>query len=243
MTEPRRFIDEARHDLASRLLRAGKAEGPSSDSMTRARAFVQGLGAAAPSPPRRSQGRLGWVKVGVIGVSVALLWGRGFRHRDAPSESGGSLPRVASPVPIAAPENPSFLRAPGGASWLGWVPEATPLNDLPTPAQSSRSVAAWAGPVSTPPEADSFAAELRAVDSVRAAIASGDSRGALEKLDGWETGFSRKHFAEEAALLRVQALRGSGDVDGSARAAQRFLELYPQSPLAQRVRSTLEAGR
>jgi hypothetical protein len=83
----------------------------------------------------------------------------------------------------------------------------------------------------------SIAAELSILDGARAALASGDGRSAIAIVDRYRREVPRPSFAPEASVVRIEALAQTGDRLTALRHARRFLELYPGSPYATRVRS------
>jgi hypothetical protein len=80
--------------------------------------------------------------------------------------------------------------------------------------------------------------EQRVIESARAAIAGGDAPGALKLLDSYERRFPSGQFQPEALALRVEALRGRGEVGRAKSLAAEFARRYPQHPLSLRVQGT-----
>lgn len=87
--------------------------------------------------------------------------------------------------------------------------------------------------------ASGLAAELTAVDRARRALQSSRANEALAELDAYEARFSPPRFAQEATLLRVEALIAIGDTDRARAIGQRFLVREPDSTYSQRMRSLL----
>jgi hypothetical protein len=123
---------------------------------------------------------------------------------------------------------------------------AEPLNHLPTqdrpataavarfgddvqrvPTASARTPNAPTVPSVLPPEPSTkrsaLAAEVRAIDSVRSAVLSGEFRRALEELAQGERVGTFVSLRVEAAVLRVQALDGTGRVTEATNLARRLL--------------------
>jgi hypothetical protein len=59
---------------------------------------------------------------------------------------------------------------------------------------------------SSEPIDDSFAAELRAIEQAQRTVSAGDFKGALALLDDWAVRCPHRHFDEEAAVLRIEAV-------------------------------------
>ncbi|HET9933306.1 MAG TPA: hypothetical protein VFQ35_21525, partial [Polyangiaceae bacterium] len=89
-------------------------------------------------------------------------------------------------------------------------------------------------------KADSVAAELGVIDSVRAALSRGDTSGALSRLDGYAKTYPRGRLALEAEVLRIDALARSGQAAAASKRAEAFLRRFPNSVLASRVRGYLK---
>lgn len=79
--------------------------------------------------------------------------------------------------------------------------------------------------------------EVAALEGVRTALDHGDSRDALRKLDAYDVAFPRSVLAEEATVLRVDALSQSGDPAAAAALARSFLAANPSSPHAAHLRA------
>lgn len=85
--------------------------------------------------------------------------------------------------------------------------------------------------------AASLGKEMVFIERARVALGRGDARGAQASLRAYRSTFPSGHFIPEAAALDVEARVLQGDAAGGRAAAQRFLDLYPESPLAERVRT------
>ncbi len=87
-----------------------------------------------------------------------------------------------------------------------------------------------------PPAAVSLEKEMVYIERARIALGRGDAQGAQALLRTYRSTFPSGHFVPEVAALEVEARLLQGDSAGGRAAAQRFLELHPESPLAERVR-------
>jgi len=92
-----------------------------------------------------------------------------------------------------------------------------------------------------PRPASALYAELAALAGVRAALDKGDSSGALQSLAAYDSAFPGSVLAEEATVLRIEALAQEGDSAAAAALGRRFLEENPSSPHAPHVRRTVDA--
>jgi hypothetical protein len=81
--------------------------------------------------------------------------------------------------------------------------------------------------------------EQRIIESARAAVTRGDTRSAFALLDNYERAYASKQFWPEALALRVEALRGSGQLTAARALAADFAQKYPHHPLLQRVRNAV----
>jgi hypothetical protein len=113
----------------------------------------------------------------------------------------------------------------------------------PPPAEASAPAPADSGrpaPMTTvaPSPAPSLALETRALGDVQRELRDGRPESALRLLDAQARAFAKGALHEERAAARVIALCAAGRVAEARRARQRFLETYPQSPSADRVRAS-----
>jgi outer membrane protein assembly factor BamD (BamD/ComL family) len=81
--------------------------------------------------------------------------------------------------------------------------------------------------------------ELVTLERARSALAAGEATRALSILDTYSAGFPRASMADEATVLRIQALALAGDMAAAHRVAEAFLASRPQSPYAAHIRSLL----
>jgi hypothetical protein len=149
-------------------------------------------------------------------------------------------PGAAPPPPEAAREveNPANVaRAPGAT-------DRQPL-DPANAGRAAPSVAAFSNapgpaPAATPPSqpaTDGAREESRLVAGARRALRSGDSRAALDLLDRTTQKFPAGVLAQEREALAIEALVSSGRRDAARSRAAAFLQAFPSSPHAARVRA------
>ena len=92
-----------------------------------------------------------------------------------------------------------------------------------------------------PQAASSLAAEVKALDLARAALARGEPGEALSQLEHYRHDFPRGELAQEAEVLTLEALAAKGEKASVVSAADVFLHRHPNAPQAARVRQ-LRAG-
>jgi outer membrane protein assembly factor BamD (BamD/ComL family) len=80
------------------------------------------------------------------------------------------------------------------------------------------------------------------LDRASALLAAHDVHGARAELDAYEARFSRGAMRLEATVLRIEALRQSGNTAAADALANDFLAKHPTSPLAARVRAGRKGG-
>jgi hypothetical protein len=146
------------------------------------------------------------------------------------------------PADLAAPRpalpgtgDMTSSRAPSrSASAAPLAPEAEPSPPAPDtpPAQPPA--------VNDTPRASSLYAEIAALERVRAALERRDAPGALQLLDAHDREFPSSALADEATVLRVDALAKQGDLAGAAALSRRFLVARPASPHAPHLRDVIE---
>ncbi len=146
----------------------------------------------------------------------------------APSSTGATAPGSALALevtPRAADPAPPLDPSPA-------LPLATPQASAP-PAPSSS-----AGPSPAPTSLHDEAALL---ESVRASLATSHVARALTLLDAYDARFAAGALAEEAVVLRVQALLAAGRREDARRIADDFARRYPGSSYVPRVRALIDS--
>jgi hypothetical protein len=182
--------------------------------------------------------------------------------------AGGGLMSLAASetasrllAPPASVRTQSARKAQASAPALPLVPTASPAVIGESPAETSptpvpveldtrpptsrgRASGTEADGTPTAPPAGQLGSSLfeeqRFIESARAAVARGDARGALSVLDTYDHAYARKQFGPEALALRVEALRGSGQLAVARNLASDFARLYPSHPLLSRVQGAVQ---
>ncbi len=176
------------------------------------------------------------VSTGAIALSPApTLQPRGAQVT-APSAAQASVPASVVPPAQAAgtpdpldvqPDEPAPLPAPrvirkANASDVAPPGPAAPGAPPPTASYSSTN--------------DGLAAEVRLLDEARSALSSGASTRALGLLAQHQRQYPRSRLANEAFVMRLDALSRSGQRDRARQLASAYLARRPNAPHAARIR-------
>jgi outer membrane protein assembly factor BamD (BamD/ComL family) len=89
----------------------------------------------------------------------------------------------------------------------------------------------------TAPPTSALSDEIALIASARAALARGDARAALGELDRYAQQFSHGMLRPESLAARVDALCALGERERARAVAEAFVEEFPSSALAARVRN------
>jgi hypothetical protein len=237
MRDPDRLVDGG-EDLEVALLRSALPDAPSLGAQRKmlvALGIASGVATASAEATAAGTlakvglaGLLKWVGIGVIGGAAMV----GAVETVVPRAAPVSRVEVVAAPPLPrtpAVEAPPTVEAP--------APPA--VDERVGPAEASpRAVPAQEGETT---RASSLADEVRALDGARTALAGGNARECLEKLDGYRAEFPRGVLGLEATVLRIEALAASGARTQARDLGTRFLESHPDSAHAARVRSVIGA--
>lgn len=174
---------------------------------------------------------LKWMAAGVVAVGVAggVAYGVSRSEQEAPPASTTTVTTTTA----SAGAGHEKAAAPAAAVASSDVPVVS-TNDLPRSAPATR-----AAPLAKPLSSAELAEQVAALDRARGALESGDATSAIGLVDAYEAHYPSGAFLQEAELLRVQSLYKKGDRAPADAAAKRFLDAYPKSPHAGRVRALL----
>jgi len=135
----------------------------------------------------------------------------------------------------------------GSRAAFGSPPEPRPNVEVRPPPVASFEIPEVAAkkappsPTSSAPSARAgLAEETEAINRIQSALTAGDARAALKRIDDYERAYPGGLLSVEAEVLRIEALSAFGSRGELGWRARRFLEAYPGSPYAGRVRSLLE---
>jgi hypothetical protein len=242
-------------ELSAFFSAARAAENPSAEEKAAVRAAVSAalagsvgatLGAAAAQPLTPAAKALSlamvmsWVATGAaVGVATS---GVAWVAQSALSEE----PRVARTVtaPGLSARSTSAPRAKEAAAPVeppnAELASTTEPVAAPAPVTPPRSNAALANSASGGRErpSASLEAEARGLSAIQAALSRGDGRTALQLLGEQEREFPHGALDQERAAARVLAWCAAGQVEQAILARGRFLNAYPSSPWAKRVRES-----
>lgn len=212
-SEPIRLREEQGENSSSlerALLRAGSSYKTS--SQTRAKVLA-GLGLAAGSSALLTGSAAASVSVSAAKLTwTKLLLGVSLVGATA-VPVGYYAARTAASQKNAAASN---VAAPTAAA-----PELSP-------AQGARAA-----------PAAMLSEELGALDRARLSLANGDTRRALDELDGYDRRFPGGRLQLEAEVMRIDAFAKVGRKELARQHADAFLRRHPTSVLATRVRAHL----
>jgi hypothetical protein len=208
-------------------------------------------GAAAVSPalaaPVAAVAPAG-IKVGFLLTSLSIVVAGGAAgvtavHFVATSGDGKQVPitavasagRVERPAPLDRVGMP----APSVVDTAVPVEGATSAEAIPAPLRPSLHARSGATAAPSARRAAALKEQTDMLDQARGALTQGDSSRAIATLDELGRRHANGPLAEEATVLRIEALLAAGDRAAGEALAQRFLDQHPSSAYAQRVRSRL----
>lgn len=212
-----RLMEGELSELERMLLKSAGVDEPSPDSVAKA---ADVLGVASALRAAKWLGLAKWsATVGVVGA-LGLM---GFRALET------ETPRVDERLPVPPAEVVS-TDALGAATSR----DAKTIDEAPL--RSASNAPARAKPAASASIAD----EITAMQAARAALAAGQSRKALDLVGDYRKRFARPAFGEEATVIRILALAGSGQKAQATREARAFLARHPKSPHSPRLRALVE---
>ena len=235
MKDLSRLLDEPGTDpLEANLLRLARNEGPSGESRRRiltglgvgvAAATISGASGASDAAQAKvggalSAGAVRWGIAGVVAVGASVIAFLSLRPSAPTPLVSTHLEASQAPVPVApVPAVTDAVAVP-----------VTKLEDLPL-ADGTETDAPKGSP------APSLADEVAAIRSAKSALASGNPAQALHELDAYKARFPNGRLAQEATVVRIEALNNAGNRAAAGAMADRFLAAHADSPYAARVRS------
>ncbi len=234
MKDLNRLLDEPGTDpLEANLLRLARSEGPSGESRRR---ILAGLGAGIAAGTLAEPSGAAQTATGNAASSAAVKWGiAGVVAVGASVVAFLSLQPKAPSIPVAAPLVAAAPATPPAATPASTeaapLAPVTKLEDLPTLADGAGTDA------SKNVAAPSLADEVAAIRSAKGALAGGNAAQALRELDAYKVHFPHGRLAQEATVVRIEALINSGNPAAAGAIADRFLAAHADSPYSARVRS------
>lgn len=162
---------------------------------------------------------------------------------DPESVPHAETPRAPDEPTSTPPRRPASRRPPHGtpARTAATPPVVAPSAE-PAPAPAAPGTTGAVAPdvqdaIVVPAAPPSLSHELQALERARAALRGGDGRAALRLLDADDEGAGFTRLADEATLLRIEALYAVGELAESRRLAEEFTTQNPDSHLGDRARS------
>ena len=246
--DPRRLRESSTSDLERSLLDAGAGYRcpPGLKGRTLAALGVAGAASLTASSAGASAasssslfGKASWLKLGFsismvgVGIAIPAIYYGWLQQPNAPV-SVQSAPVVVA-APLVAQSAQVMPTAQATALEVSTVDEAqAAAPSAPAPQKASlrgdaRGVSASAA----------LTGELALLDAVRGSLARGEANSALSQLDGYARTYPRGRLALEAEVLRIDAFAKSGRTAVARQRAENFLNRYPNSVLASRVRGYL----
>ena len=220
----RRIADD--DPFVAQLLSAARRDTASEDSRARAIAIATtGASVGVVASGAKSSIGLLTAKVSLVVLAVsgaALLATPHSEPPPAPPSPPTAVVEVHAAAPVAASAVAPVVELPVSAS----APRVVQKKVAPPPPPSA----------SAPAPIDDSAAELAMVSSAHAALKAGDATTALARIAAWRKQFTG-HFAEEAEAIHVDALVASGAKSAAAKHAEAFVNRWPKSLHAARMRA------
>ena len=191
----------------------------------------------------------------VVGVQSGLPRAQVARTQAATvvGSTLAAVPRLTSPQIVSSAgsedrpgiEGTPVAAAPAPAARPQSVPHTERSREGMTDAAvTERSASPAAPPMAAfearPTASSSLRAEIAELDRVRSALARGDAPAGLTELRSYEAHFPRGALAQEATLLRIQALAMNGERAQAQRMARSFLASHPNGPHVEQLRALLD---
>lgn len=201
-----------------RLFRAARSETPRTDVRTRA------VARAVASTRVRSRKRALTLGI-VLAAAASVTFAFGLQHFPAVgiSVAPETLPPGAHPNPT--PELPAHpTRLPAASA-------------TPRPSAGTNADSTWLDKPAVPRPAPTLGQELALLQAARAALDAGDGKHALALLDHYARSTQKPRLADEATVVRLEALSRTGRGAEAAKLAREFVAEHPGSPLVDRARA------
>jgi len=245
--DPRRLRESSTSDLERSLLDAGAGYRcpPGLKGRTLTALGVAGAASLTASSAGASAvsssslfGKVSWLKLGfsisMVGVGIAV-----------PAIYYGWLQQPNEPVIVqragVVPTAPIVAPAAQGVPSAEAVQEVATVEEAQTAAPSTPAPqkASLRGDARGVSASAALTAELALLDAVRGSLSRGEASSALSQLDGYARTYPRGRLALEAEVLRIDSFAKSGRTAVARQRAENFLNRYPNSVLASRVRGYL----
>jgi hypothetical protein len=245
MTDPTRLLDEGATDAELAILRAGAAEEPPERGRQKLAVLLgmsAGLSASATAAGSKAAA-LSSVKV--LGAHIGAKW-LVLVSVGALAGASAIVYQKRSSRPAPTPSNAIAASRPEALVERAVEPEPQPPGtDAPSVSapvvRQSGSGKATPGGAAEPSGrsgAKSIGLEIEKLDGVRRALRANTPAEALRLLEVYDREHAGGVLAQEAVLLRIEALSASGNTAAARSVAERFLKDNPKTPHRRRI-STL----
>jgi hypothetical protein len=222
MKDPRRLLDGDGTALERTLLGAMAAERP---PLHLHRKMRLGLGLAGVGTTAKvAAASVGHIALAAIVVAGVVAGGVALVRRE------GGAPAPAAPA--------ATVRAPAVTARTPEAAPAAPVTNGATDTNKARVVRrepAARRTAETVATNHNLREEIRLLDDARSAIRGGTMEYALRVLANYEQRFPRGQFRQEMQVLRMEALKRTGENERAEALAKRFLAEHPKSPHRERV--------
>lgn len=221
----KRLLDDGGTDFEHSLLSALRDEKPSPELVAR---MQQGLGlSTAATGTAAAASSVGWVKVALVGLAAAGLAGVAYVGLRSAQSPVAVLPSV-KPVPVKVEAPVTAEPKPVSVAELEVAQAEDPTPSRPRPVASV---------------APDLREEIRLLDQARSAVRAGEGSQALALLAKYARRYPRGQFRQEAQVLRVEALKQSGNQQAAVALGKKFVAAHPESPHVERVERVTGAER
>lgn len=174
----------------------------------------------------------------VTGVAVALVERGAAESNGVPREVPAVPARPTPPAEVNGVAGPSEGDAPTSEdpAWLQEDPAEKAPAEVAIAEPAARTVGSRAVQRAPAPAAPSdLRDQMRLLDRARTALRAGEPRRALSELARYSERYPRGAFGQEATVLRVEALKQSGQDSRASALARDFIEHHGDSPHVERV--------
>jgi hypothetical protein len=230
MKDLNRLLDEPGADaLEVDLLRLARSEGPSAESRRR---ILAGLGVGVAAGTISASSDAAQHATSNAASSAAVKWGVASVVAIGASVVAFLSLQPKAPTELVSNAAPASTAQPTAtATTSAELVPVTKVEDLPTLPDGAGSDTPKS--VGTP----SLAEEVAAIKSAKGALAGGNATQALRELEAYKQHFPRGRLAQEATVVRIEALINSGNQAAAGTVADHFLAAHPDSPYSARVRT------
>lgn len=231
MNDPLRLSDIDGGGYEASLIRAGRGEAPRA-AVRRASALALGLASAAPVAQAAATGLTGSAVAlagvkGLVAGAVFSVMATGVSRlreptRDVRTKAPTALEPTARGVAGTATSAPAFVAATSAEP-----PAPEPAGERP------------GQPEASPAARRTLSDEMAAFGLAQRALEHGDPSGALAALARFDQEFPAATLAQEAEVLRIEALAARGERASAVTRGRAFLAAHPNAPAARRIGSLL----